>query len=97
MLFHASIGAREPARTAAVIAELWRGASYPFPAFPGSYIAAAETTEWLEAVAATTTGGGEEGAAGVPGRFLITRKRSTPSVIRSVCESSSIRVGGERN
>jgi hypothetical protein len=41
MLFHASIGARDPMRVAAVVAEIWRGKAYPFPPCPGSYIALA--------------------------------------------------------
>jgi hypothetical protein len=41
MLFHASIPARDPARVAAVLAELWQGWSAPFPPFPGSHIAMA--------------------------------------------------------
>ncbi len=41
MLFHASIGARDPAHVAAVVAEIWQGAAYPFPPFPDSYIALA--------------------------------------------------------
>lgn len=39
MLFHASIGARDPGRVADVIARIWRGRVLPFPIFPGSYIA----------------------------------------------------------
>ena len=38
MLFHASIPARDPARVAAVLAEMWQGSAYPFPAFPNAYI-----------------------------------------------------------
>ena len=42
--------------------------------------------------AVATTGGAESGAGGVPGRFLITRKRTTPSVIRRSCDSVSIKL-----
>jgi hypothetical protein len=42
MLFHASIPARDPQRVASVLAELWRGGAYPFPAFPGSFVAIAD-------------------------------------------------------
>jgi len=38
MLFHASIGAADPAHAATVLAELLRGAAHPFPVFPGSFI-----------------------------------------------------------
>lgn len=41
MLFHASISARDPARVAAALAEIWRGESHPFPPFPGAYVALA--------------------------------------------------------
>jgi hypothetical protein len=39
MLFHASIGARDPSHVASVLAALWQGQAYPFPPFPGSFIA----------------------------------------------------------
>lgn len=39
MMFHASMPAKEPAHVARVIAELWQGEAYPFPPFPGAYIA----------------------------------------------------------
>jgi hypothetical protein len=42
MLFHASIPARDPQRVAAVLAELWRGAAFPFPPFPGAFVAIAD-------------------------------------------------------
>jgi len=38
MLFHASLPARDPARAARIVAELWRGTAYLFPPFPDSYI-----------------------------------------------------------
>lgn len=41
MLFHLSMPADDPERVAAVIAELWRGESFPFPPFPGSFTAMA--------------------------------------------------------
>ena len=41
MIFHFSIPADEPAKVAAVIAELWEGESFPFPPFPGSFTAMA--------------------------------------------------------
>ncbi|SRR5690606_31482489 len=41
MLFHASIPADEPERVARAIAALWRGRVYPFPPYPGAYIACA--------------------------------------------------------
>lgn len=41
MLFHMSIPADDPAHVAQVIAELWRGQSFPFPPFPGSFTAMA--------------------------------------------------------
>jgi hypothetical protein len=39
MLFHASYPSRDPERAAEVVARLWRGKSFPFPVFPGSFIA----------------------------------------------------------
>jgi len=39
VLFHASFPAREPARAAEAVARLWGGRSFPFPVFPGSYVA----------------------------------------------------------
>ncbi|MDQ3805493.1 MAG: hypothetical protein M3416_16900 [Acidobacteriota bacterium] len=39
MIHHISIAARDPRRVAAALAELWGGYSFPFPPFPGSYIA----------------------------------------------------------
>jgi hypothetical protein len=39
MLFHASYPAHDPARAAEAVARLWGGRSFPFPVFPGSYIA----------------------------------------------------------
>ena len=42
MLFHMSIAAREPERTAHALAELWQGKAYPFPPVGGgSWIAMA--------------------------------------------------------
>jgi hypothetical protein len=41
MLFHASISAYDPARVAAVLAEMMRGESFRFPPVLGSYIAIA--------------------------------------------------------
>src|SRR5690606_11595682 len=41
MLFHASIPADDPERVARVIASLWRGRAYPFPVYPGAYVACA--------------------------------------------------------
>ncbi len=41
MIFHISIPAEDPARAAAVIAELWGGESFPFPPFPGAFTAMA--------------------------------------------------------
>jgi hypothetical protein len=41
MLFHASISAYDPARVAAVLAEMMRGEAFPFPPVPGSHIAMA--------------------------------------------------------
>ncbi|HEY8521053.1 MAG TPA: hypothetical protein VIN61_13300 [Gammaproteobacteria bacterium] len=41
MLFHASIPADEPERVARFIAALWRGRAYPFPPYPGAYVACA--------------------------------------------------------
>ena len=38
MLFHASLGAFDPAHTASVLAELVQGQAHPFPVFPGSFI-----------------------------------------------------------
>ena len=42
MLFHASLPAADPARTAAAVAELWGGTALPFPPLPGSWIVFAE-------------------------------------------------------
>ena len=42
MLFHASIGARNPARVAAALAEIWGTQAYPFPPFPGSFLVIAD-------------------------------------------------------
>jgi hypothetical protein len=39
MIHHLSITARQPQRVAQVLAELWRGQAYPFPMYPGSFIA----------------------------------------------------------
>jgi len=42
MLFHVSIAADDPKRTAEMIAELWRGRAYPFPPVAkGSWVAMA--------------------------------------------------------
>ena len=70
-----------------------KGAGRIGPALGDRFRLAAEAA----GAAVATTGGGESGAAGVPGRFLITRKRTTPSVIRRSCESVSISVGGALN
>ena len=42
MLFHASISAYDPARVAAVLAEMMRGEAFPFPSLPGAHIAMAD-------------------------------------------------------
>lgn len=39
MLHHFSMSAANPRQVAKVLAELWSGASYPFPVYPDSYIA----------------------------------------------------------
>ncbi len=39
MLHHFSMAAADPQHVAAVLAELWNGRSYPFPVYPGSYVA----------------------------------------------------------
>lgn len=41
MLFHLSMPADDPARVSKVIAELWKGESFPFPPFPGAFTAMA--------------------------------------------------------
>lgn len=38
MLFHASIPAKNPARTADAVAELWDGHAIPFPPVPGGFM-----------------------------------------------------------
>ncbi|BBK34727.1 hypothetical protein EDC65_2783 [Stella humosa] len=38
MMFHASIPARDPAATAAALAEMWQGEALPFPPLPGSFV-----------------------------------------------------------
>jgi hypothetical protein len=48
-------------------------------------------------VTGETTGGGEEGAAGVPGRTLMIRKRSTLSAILRLWDRESRRAGGPVN
>ena len=48
MMFHASIPGRNPERVAKVIAELWRGVSFPFPPFPASFIALANDERGTE-------------------------------------------------
>lgn len=59
MIFHASIPADQPQHVASVIAELWRGESFPFPPFPESFIAISNagdgaeievTPRWMEAI-----------------------------------------------
>ena len=39
MLHHFSVAAENPQRVAKVFADLWNGASYPFPIYPNSYVA----------------------------------------------------------
>jgi hypothetical protein len=39
MLHHFSMTAENPQQVAKVFAELWEGASYPFPVYPNSYVA----------------------------------------------------------
>ncbi|WP_374575648.1 hypothetical protein [Phenylobacterium sp.] len=41
MIFHASIPADEPEHVARVIAEIWRGEAFPFPPWPGGFVAMA--------------------------------------------------------
>lgn len=48
MMFHGSLPARNPERVAGVIAELWRGTSFPFPPFPDSFIALANDDRGTE-------------------------------------------------
>ncbi|WP_109902267.1 hypothetical protein [Zavarzinia aquatilis] len=38
MLFHASIPARDPAKVAAVLADIWQGEAMPFPPVPGAHV-----------------------------------------------------------
>jgi hypothetical protein len=55
MMFHASMPAQSPEHVAKVIAELWRGVSFPFPPFPDAFIALAadERGTEIEVVPAT--------------------------------------------
>jgi hypothetical protein len=39
MLFHASYPSRNPKRAAEAVARLWGGRSFPFPVFPGAFMA----------------------------------------------------------
>lgn len=48
MMFHASIPAKDTRHVSKVLAELWRGVSYPFPPFPGSFIAIANDERGTE-------------------------------------------------
>lgn len=41
MIFHASIPADDPERVARVMAEIWRGEAFPFPPWPGGFVAVA--------------------------------------------------------
>ncbi len=41
MIFHLSLPARDPARVAAVMAEIWRGEAFAFHPVPGAWIALA--------------------------------------------------------
>lgn len=59
MIFHASIPADHPQHVAGILAELWRGESFPFPPFPDSFIAISNagdgaeievTPRWMEAI-----------------------------------------------
>jgi len=42
MINHISISAHNPERVANVLAELWNGYTFPFPACPNSFIALAD-------------------------------------------------------
>lgn len=41
MIFHASVPADEPERVARVMAEIWQGEAFPFPPWPGAFVAVA--------------------------------------------------------
>src|SRR5689334_21535449 len=65
MLFHMSIAADDPQRSAEMIAELWRGRAYPFPPMAqGSWVAMAgdERNSTIECYPrGTTLYAGEDG------------------------------------
>ncbi|PSB01689.1 hypothetical protein [Merismopedia glauca] len=44
MIHHISIAVDNPVKVAQVMAEIWKGAYFPFPPHPGSYIACADDT-----------------------------------------------------
>jgi hypothetical protein len=55
------------------------------------------TSDGDPAWATASTGGGVDGAGGVPGTTLMIRWRRTPSMIPRSCERPSSRVGGAVN
>lgn len=67
MIFHASVPADDPARVARVMAEIWRGESFPFPPWPGAFVAVAgdgrgTTLEVYPRAQTIAPGEGDEGA-----------------------------------
>lgn len=67
MIFHASVPADDPERVARVMAEIWRGEAFPFPPWPGGFVAVAgddrgTTLEVYPRAHTIAPGEGDEGA-----------------------------------
>jgi hypothetical protein len=93
MIHHISIAAREPERVAAVLAELFGGYSFPFPPFPGAYIALPGDTL---GTAVEVLPLGDELAPGGDGEQVVSRRNEQPSSYTATHAAISVPVSEAR-
>ena len=93
MIHHISIAARDPQRVAAVLAELFGGHSFPFPPFPGGYIALPSDPL---GTAVEVIPLGDELVPGAEGEQVSSRASERPSDYTATHAAISVPVSEER-
>ena len=79
MMFHASVPAENTEHVARVLAELWRGVSFPFPPFPGSHIVLAADERGTEIEVCPRT------QENIIGEFEVSTRRNPAATGHSAC------------
>jgi len=93
MIHHISIAARDPQHVAAVLAELWGGYSFPFPPFPGAYLALPGDTLGTAIEVAPL---GDELVPGGGGEEVQARRKENASPYTATHAAVSVPVSEER-